>query len=71
MSEIGLDYYLIWPWDPPEERPYPIARNHIPHRYGRCIVGGGSAGPAARVYAAPAVGEAMSVYLVHRYLATI
>ena len=62
MSETGLDYYLLRPWDPAEERQ---------SRYDLCIVGGGSAGLAAGVQAASAVGDAMLVYLVHRYLATI
>ena len=24
INEIGLDYYLLKPWDPPEERLYPV-----------------------------------------------
>src|SRR4030095_6195390 len=24
INDIGLDYYLLKPWDPPEERLYPI-----------------------------------------------
>ena len=24
INDIGLDYYLMKPWDPPEERLYPI-----------------------------------------------
>ena len=25
INDIGLDYYLIKPWDPPEERLYPVS----------------------------------------------
>ena len=24
INEIGLDYYLLKPWDPPEERLFPV-----------------------------------------------
>ena len=24
INDIGLDYYLLKPWDPPEERLYPV-----------------------------------------------
>ena len=24
INEIGLDYYLLKPWDPPEDRLYPV-----------------------------------------------
>ena len=26
INDIGLDYYLLKPWDPPEERLYPVRR---------------------------------------------
>ncbi len=26
INDIGLDYYLLKPWDPPEERLYPPTR---------------------------------------------
>src|SRR5690349_21592974 len=27
INEIGLDYYLLKPWDPPEERLYPVVED--------------------------------------------
>ena len=28
INDAGLDYYLMKPWDPPEERLYPDSRRH-------------------------------------------
>ena len=29
MNDVGLDYYLIRPWDPPTERLYPVVTNLV------------------------------------------
>ena len=47
INEIGLDYYLLKPWDPPHERLYPVvtgllddwAANHLDHSADVRVVG--------------------------------
>jgi thioredoxin reductase (NADPH) len=47
INDIGLDYYLLKPWDPPEERLYPVlddllgdwAENHVDDSAGLRVVG--------------------------------
>ena len=48
INDIGLDYYLMKPWDPPDERLYPVVddllddwrRDHPEQAYGRTGVPG-------------------------------
>jgi thioredoxin reductase (NADPH) len=47
INDIGLDYYLLKPWDPPEERLYPVIGDllsdwqdaHVPDEGGLRVVG--------------------------------
>ena len=34
INQLGLDYYLMKPWDPPEERLYPVLDDMSSHWYG-------------------------------------
>ena len=83
INDIGLDYYLLKPCDPPEERLYPIIASHVeswplprpPFALETSAPGVFAAGDVrldSTQRVASAVDEgAMSVSFVHRYLATI
>src|SRR5437773_1901285 len=57
INQIGLDHYLLKPWEPPSERLYPVLDDLL-------VVGGGPAGLAAAVYGAS---EGLRTILVEPY----
>ncbi len=72
INSVRLDYYLLKPWNPPEEKLYPILDDLLddwmasfrPPFYDLAIVGGGPAALAAAVYGAS---EGLTTIAIERW----